>query len=211
MILLMLFLIGLWASKRLTGIPSLFLVVIYGFDSSKEGAWLYRFGTVLVLLFAYDDHGEYILVTYMLSVYNYYIFAIGWMGFRPVCGSIFNFSYFVIWCMPPFGFPWIGTIGAKIPIDLNKWEVCVYFRRRVVYCFSRYWISFLIAINSTMDWCYYKLNVLISFCNDIILILISMVLEYKLYLKLLRTVNETIQMLIVRSIKNYNSGFNFKL
>jgi len=40
-----------------------------------------------------------------------------------VCGSIFDFSEFVICCTSLLRFPWIGAIGTNIHMDINKWGV----------------------------------------------------------------------------------------
>lgn len=42
------------------------------------------------------------------------------MGFRPVSGSNFDFSEFIIFCKLSFGFPKMGTIGTNILMDVNK-------------------------------------------------------------------------------------------
>lgn len=53
------------------------------------------------------------------------------MGFGPVYGSIFDFRIYYFVCTF-IGFPFIGTIGVNIPMDVNDLEKGGYFRYNMV-------------------------------------------------------------------------------
>jgi len=120
------------------------------------------------------------------------------MRFRSICGGVFDLSEFVIRCTPSLGFPWIGiTIGAKISMDVDEWGF-----RSVIFpswgycfnCFARYFVSILIAAASVSHSpAGFRVNrtFLLDF-STMLLIRIVRVLESKLYLKLLRSLSETV-------------------
>jgi len=75
------------------------------------------------------------------------------MEFGPIYGSIFNLFEFGFWCTPLLRVPNWYNIVANIPMDVNnELGVGACFRHRVINCFTTFFVSFLIAIDSTISW-----------------------------------------------------------